>query len=296
MELPYTRGKRIEGPGIMSLTTLVENLSFSEGPRWRNGRLYYSDFYRHVVEAVDLEGNVTTIAEVPNQPSGLGWLPDGRLLIVSMLDRKLLRQEPSGELVEHADLAGIATFHCNDMVTDNLGRCYVGNFGFDLENRDADRKAADLALVQPDGSVSVAAEGLKFPNGAVITPDGRTLIIGETMGQVLTAFDIANDGSLSNRREWAATKPHLPDGICLDAAGGVWIADPMNACVVRFEEGGKLTDRVDTGQAAFACALGGDDGKRLFMLVADASGSAAENSRTGRIVYTDVSEPGTGSP
>ena len=169
----------------MGFEVLVEGLSFGEGPRWRNGRLYYSDFFRHVVEAVDLSGKVETVAEVPNQPSGLGWLPDGRLLVVSMLDRKLLRQETDGSLVEHADLSGIATWHCNDMVVDDSGRAYVGNFGYDMEDRNAERVAANLCKVEPDGSVSVAATGLKFPNGAVITPDQKSLIILQQLSLML---------------------------------------------------------------------------------------------------------------
>lgn len=280
----------------MGFEVLVEDLSFSEGPRWRNGRLYYSDFFRHVVEAVDLSGNVETIAEVPNQPSGLGWLPDGRLLVVSMLDRKLLRRETDGSLVEHADLSGIATWHCNDMVVDDSGRAYVGNFGYDMEDRNAERVAANLARVEPDGSVSVAANKLKFPNGAVITPDQKTLIIAETGGYCLSAFDIEDDGSLSNRREWANVKPHFPDGICLDTEGGVWVADPGQGKVIRVVEGGEITEEHSVGTGAFACALGGDDGKRLFVCIADGAGSAHATTRTGKIVWQDVSYTGTGSP
>ena len=175
------------------MRTIAEGYSFTEGPRWHEGRLYFSDFYTHRVLAVDGEGRVEVIATVPGQPSGLGWLPDGRMLVVSMLDRKLLRQEGDGRLVEHADLSKIATYHCNDMVVDTQGRAYVGNFGSDIESGNKLVKA-NLAFVDTDGSVSVAAEDLAFPNGAVITPDGKTLIIGESFGRCLTAFDIADDG------------------------------------------------------------------------------------------------------
>ena len=181
------------------MRTIAEGYSFTEGPRWHEGRLYFSDFYTHRVLAVDGEGRVEVIATVTGQPSGLGWLPDGRMLVVSMLDRKLLRQEGDGRLVEHADLSKIATYHCNDMVVDTLGRAYVGNFGSDIESGNKLVKAK-LAFVDTDGSVSVAAEDLAFPNGAVITPNGKTLIIGESFGRCLTAFDIADDGGLSNRR------------------------------------------------------------------------------------------------
>jgi sugar lactone lactonase YvrE len=278
------------------LKTLVSGLSFAEGPRWHEGRLYYSDFYRHVVEAVDLDGHVELIASVPTQPSGLGWLPDGRLLIVSMLDRRLLRQEPDGELVEHADLNGIATWHCNDMVVDQVGRAYVGNFGYDIEKPGEEPVLANLARVDPDGSVQIAAEGFQFPNGAVITPDGGTMIIGETWGRKLTAFDIEANGSLSNRREWASIHPHFPDGICLDEAGGIWVADPAQNKVIRVEEGGKITNEIDPGRGVFACMLGGEDGKRLFMCTAEASGGSAEKNPTARIEWIDVDHARAGVP
>ncbi|MFT4676663.1 MAG: sugar lactone lactonase YvrE [Patiriisocius sp.] len=286
----YERGLK------MSLTTLVSGLTFAEGPRWHDGRLYYSDFYRHVVEAVDLEGNVELIAEVPNQPSGLGWLPDGRMLIVSMIDRKVLRLETNGELVEHADLSNIATWHCNDMVVDKTGRAYVGNFGYDIEVPDTKPLLANLACIEPDGSVRVVAEGLQFPNGAVITPDGKTMIIGETWGRKLTAFDIAVDGNLSNRREWASIHPHFPDGICLDEAGGVWVADPAQSKILRVEEGGKITDEIDPGTGVFACMLGGADGKRLFACTAKSSGSDAGLNPTAKIEWIDVEYARAGTP
>ena len=278
------------------LKTLVEGLSFSEAPRWHEGHLYYSDFYRIKVERVNLQGVVEVVAEVPTQPSGLGWLPDGRLLIVSMLDRKLLRQEKDGELVEHADLSGIATFHCNDMVVDQQGRAYVGNFGSDIEQPGAKPSPASLALVYPDGTVESAAENILFPNGAVISADGKLLIIAETFGLRLTAFDVATDGTLSNRRVWADTAPHYPDGICQDDEGGVWIADPVKNCVVRFVEGGDITDKIDTGCPSYACMLGGDDRQRLFICTAKASGTAAAESRSGKIEYIDVAYRGVGQP
>lgn len=272
---------------------IVDGLSFAEGPRWHDGKLYFSDFYRHVVNAVTDQGELEVVAEVPEQPSGLGWLPDGRLLIVSMLDRRLLRQEPDGTLVEHANLGGIATWHCNDMVVDAKGRAYVGNFGFDIDpGAAAEMKPADLARVDPDGTVSVAATDLQFPNGTVITPDGRTLIIGETWGRRLTAFDIGADGSLTNRRVWADIEPHLPDGICLDAEGAVWVADPGNQCVIRVKEGGEITDRFDTELGSFACMLGGADGRSLYVCIASGTGSDV----SGHIAMQRVDVPHAGLP
>ena len=194
---------------------LLDGLTFPEGPRWHDGRLWFSDFYAHEVIAVDLRGNREHIIEVPGQPSGLGWTPNGQLLVVSMTDRRLLRLDPDG-LTAVANLSDFANYHCNDMVVDGDGRAYVGNFGFNSHAGDPFR-AANLVRVDPDGTVSVAATNLAFPNGSVITPDGQTLIVGETRGNILTAWDRAPDGSLSNRRIWAHLDGGFPDGICLDA-------------------------------------------------------------------------------
>ncbi len=276
-------------------TVLLEGLFFPEGPRWHEGRLWFSDFYSHQVVAVDTAGRSETIIEVPGQPSGLGWLPDGRLLVVSMIDRKLMRLE-GGRLVEHADLSGIATFHCNDMVVDSAGRAYVGNFGSDRATGEP-LQAAKMAMVTAEGSVSVAAEGLMFPNGAVITPDERTLIVGETFSRCLTAFDHGPDGTLSNRRVWANLDPHFPDGICLDAEGAVWIADPRGNAAVRVAEGGEVLAEVSTGdRGAFACMLGGEDGRTLFICTAAGSGEVAAAQRSGRIEYVRVDVPHAGWP
>ncbi len=277
------------------MRTIAEGFSFTEGPRWHQGRLYFSDFYTHRVLAVDAEGHVEVIATVPGQPSGLGWLPDGRMLVVSMLDRKLLRQESDGRLVEHADLSGIATYHCNDMVVDTQGRAYVGNFGSDIESGNKLVKAK-LAFVDTDGAVSIAAEDLAFPNGAVITPDGSTLIIGESFGRCLTAFDIAEDGGLSNRRLWANLHPHIPDGICLDEEGAIWVADPANNCVLRVREEGEVLQKIDMTNGTFACMLGGDDRKTLFVCTAAGSGSKAQGQLTAKIEACEVTVSGAGCP
>ena len=183
---------------------LLDGLLFPEGPRWHGGKLWFSDMQALHVMTVDLDGNAEKIAKIQASPSGLGWLPDGRLLVVSMIDRRLLRLDASG-LAELADLSDLASFHCNDMVVDTKGRAYIGNFGFDLA-ANAAVEPAEIILVTPDGKAEIAAEDLYFPNGAVITPDGRTLIVAETWGNRLTAFDIESDGSLKKRRIWANLK------------------------------------------------------------------------------------------
>ena len=285
---------------------LAEGIYFGEGPRWREGRLWFSDFYAHAVKSVSLSGDLRTEFEIDDQPSGLGWMPDGSMLIVGMTKRQVLRRTVDGKLSVHADLSGIATFHCNDMVVDSEGRAFVGNFGFNLDEEVASRpvedvianhKTAKLACISPSGKVRVAADEMHFPNGSVITPDGRTLIVGETVGFCLTAFDIAPDGSLSNRRVWAPTLPRIPDGICLDAEGAVWFANPMANECVRIAEGGEVLEVVETGQLCFACMLGGDDGKTLFMLTADSADAHTAAARpTGRIVTCRVDAGRAGLP
>ena len=289
----------------MNATVLATGLHFGEGPRWHHGKLWFSDFYDHAVKTVDLEGRVETKVEVAGQPSGLGWLPDGRMLIVSMLDRTVVRLD-SERLVVHADLSQIAGFHCNDMVVDIRGRAYVGNFGFDLDEAMATRGVADvlathataaIALVQPNGAVSVAAEGLSFPNGMVINPEGKQLIVAETLGGRLTSFNIGGDGSLSKRKTWAETTGRVPDGICLDAQGAVWFANPLAPECVRIAKGGQVLQVVETDQPCFACMLGGPDGQTLFMLTAGTSvAAAAAQERTGNVLVTRVVAPHAGFP
>ena len=283
---------------------LAEGLYFGEGPRWRQGRLWFSDFHAHAVMSVSLAGDLRTEARIDDQPSGLGWMPDGSLLIVSMAKRQVLRRFVDGRLEVHADLGGIADFHCNDMVVDAQGRAYVGNFGFDLgaaiAERGVDRALADaptarLALVLPDGQVRVAAGDMHFPNGSVITADGRTLIVAETLAARLTAFDIGPDGALSNRRVWAPT-PGPPDGIALDAAGAIWIANPMAGECTRIAEGGQVLETIDAGQACYACMLGGEDGRTLFMMTAPPLGVDAAAAPMGRVVITTVDAGRAGLP
>ncbi len=273
-------------------TPLVEGLGFLEGPRWRDGRLWFSDFVSRKVHTVDLDGNVADVVEVEHVPSGLGWLPDGRMLVVSMEDRRVLRED-GGALALHADLSSDATYHCNDMVVDAQGRAYVGNFGFNYEAGEAP-VGAKLMRVDLDGSARVAADELMFPNGTVITPDGRTMIVGESFGARLTAFDVADDATLSNRRVWAQfTEGRLPDGNCLDADGAIWVASPTTKEVLRVREGGEITDRVATGdREAIACMLGGDDRRTLFVLAS----TLAREPGSGAISTVTVDVPGAGLP
>jgi sugar lactone lactonase YvrE len=275
---------------------LLDGLMFTEGPRWHEGKLFFSDMHAHKVMSVDLEGKAQTVAEVPTWPSGLGWLPDGRLLIVSMTDRKVLRQDPDG-LKVHADISKLASFHCNDMVTDGNGRCYVGNFGYDLLT-EAPKKPAELVLVNPDGSARVAATGLDFPNGTVITPDGKTLVVGESMGHQLSAFEIQNDGSLTRRRVWAQLgEGAVPDGIALDWEGAIWVASPMTFELLRVREGGEIAERLKFDTMPIACALGGPDRRTLFLLTSDSiNPEECRAKKTSKIWLKEVAVPGAGWP
>jgi len=282
-------------PREHTTSALVEGLRFPEGPRWHDGRLVFSDQHDAKVRACTPAGELTTIVEVPARPSGLGWDPDGRMLVVSMDDRRLLRFDGSS-LTEVADLTPLATWHCNDMVVDAVGRAYVGNFGFDLDGG-ADPTTANLVRVDPDGSISVAADELRFPNGTVITPDGATLIIGESWSGSLTAFAVAADGTLSGRREWAKLDGAVPDGICLDAEGAIWSACPLTGRVLRVREGGEVTDVVTVDRrGAYACMLGGSDRTTLFVCTADASNPAETGPMRGAIEVCEVGVPGAGLP
>ncbi len=278
------------------LTTVLDGLAFGEGPRWHNGRLWFSDMHAHRVMATTEDGVAEVICEVPDQPSGLGWDPHGNLLIVSMIDRRLVRLTADGSLAEVANLFDIAPWHCNDMVVSASGHAYIGNFGFDFDHG-AKPHRTNIVRVGPDGAVSEAAGELGFPNGMVITPDGATLVVGESFGGVLTAFDIASDGSLSNRREWAKLEGAVPDGICLDAAGAIWIACPLTGRVLRIAEGGEVLDEISCGRGAFACMLGGDDRRTLFVCTAEGSNPAETvKTMTGRIEAARVDTPGAGLP
>jgi sugar lactone lactonase YvrE len=288
---------------MAELRTVIEGLAFPEGPRWHDGRLYFSDQHAHQVLALAADGSVEEIVRVEQQPSGLGWTPDGRLLVVSMLDRRLLRLEPDSRdaskrdrLTEVADLSALATFHCNDMVVSADGRAYIGNFGFDLDAGERPRPAT-IVTVAPDGTATIAAEEMQFPNGSVITPDGRTLIVGETVAGCLTAFTIEPDGRLSNRRIWARLEGAVPDGICLDVEGAIWLACPLSRRCLRVREGGEILEEIATEQSAFACMLGGDDRRTLYICTSEMStASDTVSERPGKIRTRTVDVAGAGLP
>lgn len=274
---------------------LLDGLCFPEGPRWHQGELYLSDMHGRVVVAVDLNGRRRDVAEVPARPSGLGFGPDGRLRVVSMTDRKLLLLGDQG-LQTVADLSQLAGGHCNDMVMDASGRAYVGNFGFDFEGGEQP-KSTSLVIVEPDGSARIGASELMFPNGCAITPDGRTLIVAETFARRLTTFRIDEHGSLHDRRTFAEL-PVLPDGICLDAEGCVWVASPAApGGFVRVAEGGEIRDRIELGDRfGYACMLGGPDRRTLFLLEAFQVRPAQCVPGNGRVRAVEVDVAGAGWP
>ena len=282
--------------GGTKLEVLLGGLKFGEGPRWRDGRLWFSDFYAHRVAAVDLDGRDETIVEVPQRPSGLGWTPQGELLVVSMLDRSVLRFDGKA-LHVHADLAALAAGLCNDMVVDAAGRAYVGNFGYDRHNN-APPRDTRIIRVDPDGRAASVGDELHFPNGMVITPDGRTLIVAETFAHRLSAFDVAADGGLANRRIFAALDGVFPDGICLDAEGAVWVTDARAPRVIRVLPGGRIARTVDTDgdRCSYACMLGGPDRRTLFVITNTGSGPKMAEKSDGRIETIRVDVPGAGLP
>ncbi len=275
---------------------LLEGLCFGEGPRWHNDVLWFSDMHAHWVMTVDEAGETTRVVEVPECPSGLGWTTDGDLLVVSMNDRRLLRWDGEVTTVV-SDLSDLASFYCNDCVTDAKGRTYVGNFGFDLHGGAAPT-TAELILVEPDGSARMVADGLRFPNGTVITPDGHTLIVAESWGACLTAFDVEANGDLTNQRQWAdLPEGVVPDGICLDDHDGIWVASPGSNECLRVEAGGAISHRIPLSRGAYACMLGGRDQKTLFILTAeDSSPEATIASRSGRIETAGAPYPRAGWP
>jgi sugar lactone lactonase YvrE len=295
-------------PASRETTPFLDGLHFGESPRWHDERLWYADFYDDAVLSVDEDGDVRLELEVPGEPAGLGWLPDDRLLVVARKPRTVLRVEHDGRLVGHGDLNPTATFYGNDMVVDDVGRAYVGNFGFDLDRfieehgevalvESPGPPTTALVRIDPDGTAHVAASELNFPNGSVITPDGRTLIVAETLAGQLTAFDIDDDGTLSGRRVWAQLSWCAPDGICLDADGRVWVANAIASECILVAEGGDVVDRVMTSQTCFACMLGGADLRTLYMMTAPTSKeSVVSVARSGRIERAPVEVGGAGLP
>jgi sugar lactone lactonase YvrE len=278
--------------------TVVEGISFGEAPRWRHGSLYLSDIHANRILRVDPTGRYEVVERFDGPVSGLGWLPDGRMLVVSMHDRKVLRQEMDGQFVVHSDLSNIATWHANDMVVATDGTAYVGNFGFRIFPTREEPRAAAIAKITPSGATRVAATGLWFPNGMVISEDGRTLVVAESTARRLSAFDIAEDGTLVHRRLWGQmASDQLPDGICLDADGAIWIASPPSREVVRMREGGEIVERIALDQDAIACMLGGEDRRTLFMLTAEKRDPEwCRVHHSARVLSTRVEIPGAGLP
>ncbi len=281
----------------------LSGLYFGECPRWHEGRLWYSDFFDNAILSVSPEGDRQVEVAYAGEPAGLGWLPDGRLLFNSRLDRVVMRREEDGGLVRHGDLTPWATWHANDMVVASNGQAYAGNFGFDLDGLYDGTVApsaitpASLVRVDPDGTSHQAAPDLQFPNGAVITDDGATLIIAESMGGRLTAFDREEDGTLTNRREWAGLSGVAPDGICLCADGSVWVSNALAHECVRVAEGGEVLERVVTSLNCYACMLGDDDRRTLYLVIAaDSHAAKARAARHGAIEKRRTSVPGAGLP
>jgi len=288
------------------MTTVADGFHFLEAPRWRDERLWFSDFYGYTVQSMREDGSdLREEATVAEQPSGLGWLPDGRLLVVSMRDRKVLRREPDGTMVVHGDLGSHATGYTNDMAIDGHGRAYVGNFGFDLMAGDLLEPAA-LHRVDPDGQVTQVADDLWFPNGCAITDDNVFLVV-ETFGNRVSAFHLTDSGELINRHVWAEFGP-LPtergvaeslaqlqvagDGACLDAEGALWIADAIGSRLIRVVEGGSITDEIDPGSPVYACALGGATGTTLFACAApDFHEGPRKAAREARMLAIQVAVP-----
>jgi sugar lactone lactonase YvrE len=288
------------------LETLVDRQAFLEAPRWRDSRLYVSDFFTHEVSEIDLDGARRTVCTVPGQPSGLGFLDDGTMLVVSMHDRAVLRVGGDGSMTVYADLSEMVPAHANDMVV-HRNHAYVGNFGAE-PGEGIEIPPTVLVRIGPDGVPTIAADGLVFPNGAVISPDGSTLIVAESFAYCLSAFEIESDGTLGARREWATFAPRpesvtfdgaflsgnvLPDGIAVDMEGAIWVADAGGGGAIRVLEGGEITDRIQPGDNVFALALGGDDGHTLFMCVAPPLTRYRpwEGERAARILTCQVDVP-----
>ena len=283
---------------VPELRILMTGLVFGEQPRWHEGRLWFSDWGTQEVIAVNLEGNSEVILKGPSFPLCVDWLPDGRLLVVSAREGLLLRKESDGSLVTHADLNRVSDPAAgNELVVDGRGNAYVNGGGFDLMTGEKFAPGI-VALVTPDGSARQVADGIAFPNGMVVTPDDSTLIVAESYAKRLTAFDIAADGTLSNRRVWADLQDGVPDGICLDAENAVWYADVPNKRCVRVREGGEVLQTVELDRGCFACALGDADRRTLLMMATEWNGPANmfKAPRTGQVLTVEAPAPGVGWP
>jgi sugar lactone lactonase YvrE len=305
---------QLTSPTGGQFVTFVQGGSFFECPRWHDGRWYVSDFYRHMVLEISVDGQETPHLELGDQPSGLGWLPDGSLLVVSKNERRILRRAQSGEITTHADLSDDVHTPLNDMVVSASGHAYVGEFGFDTMVPE-DPAYAGLYHVAPDGTVTKEADDLGFPNGSVITPDGKTLIVGESIACRYRAFDIGDDGSLSNARVWGQIAPAPPftsgaqflaslpmavDGCALDAEGHIWVADAFGARLMRVAPGGAIVEEVAApeGMGFIACALGGEGRRTLLIAAGPLEWNEAIRSQTrdSVLLTMQVDVPGAGLP
>jgi sugar lactone lactonase YvrE len=274
---------------------LMEGIAFPESPRWHDGRLWFSDWMAHQVIALDENGASEAVAEVDAFPFSIDWLPDGPMLVTA--GRYILRLEPDGSLVTHADLGGLTEFGLNEIVVDDRGNVYVNSPGFDLMGG-GEPAPGIVAVLRGDGSAERVADGVAFPNGMAITPDGGILIVADSYGRELTGFDIGADGALSNRRTWADLGEGVPDGICIDAEGAVWYADVPNRRCARVAEGGEVLQTIAVDRGCFACMLGGGDGRTLFILAQEWKGPEAtgKGPRTGRVLADGAPAPHAGRP
>ncbi len=283
---------------MSELQTLKTGLEIGESPRWHEGRLWFSNWGAQEVIAVDLDGRAEVMVRVPTTiPFSIDWLPDGRLLIVSGPEGVLLRREPDGSLVTHADLTGLSDRGWNEIVVDGRGSAYINGGGFDLMAGEPFAPGL-VAVLTPDGSTRQMADGIAFPNGMAVTPDNSTLIVAESYAKRLTAFDIAADGGLSNRRVWADLDDGVPDCICIDAENAVWYADVPNQRCVRVREGGEVLQTVELDLGCFACVLGGGDRRTLFMMAATWAGpvNMFDEPGTGQVLTVEAPAPGAGWP
>jgi sugar lactone lactonase YvrE len=276
------------------MDVLVEGLVFGESPRWHDDRLWFSDWGAGRVLSVAADGTPTVEAEVDSFPMCIDFLPDGRLLVVSSAARQVLRREPDGSLVTHADLGPVSTKPWNDIVVDRRGNAYVNSIGFDFPG--GEFAPGIVVLVTPDGTVTPVAEGLAFPNGMAITADDSTLIVAESYAEQLTAYRIAADGTLADRRVWATTPGDHPDGICLDEGGALWYADVGNRHCVRLREGGDVLATVDLDRGAFACVVSRDSDPKLYVVGQDWGGPDAIGGATGQIAVFPAPTAGAGYP
>jgi sugar lactone lactonase YvrE len=294
-----------KAPAAADVKTLMSGILMGECPRWHDGKLWFADWVGEKLYTLDETGKSDVVAEVASLPFSIDWLPDGRLLVVNARENTLQRREADGAFVTHADLGALSAFGCNEIVVDGRGNVYVNNINFDMSNgpmeayqdfQQTGSRPGFIALLRPDGTLGKVAEGLAFPNGMAITPDNRTLIVAESFSADLTAFDIAADGSLTNRRVWAHIEGQGADGICLDAEGAVWASSGPRC--VRIREGGEVLDEIRTDRMCFACMLGGADGRTLFMVANDWTGEVAGpgGEPTGRIYAARVEVPHAGFP